>query len=68
MPIKFNHPAPGQFIAIRGKHYEILRHRIEWSESGITAETDIREVDDEGCEIDNWEMQINLDMHDYSVL
>lgn len=72
MGIQFNHPAPGQFIRLQGKTYEIIRHTVEWDESGITAETGLLEVDDNAEPIILNEAMVgrnvNLDMWDYTIL
>jgi myo-inositol-hexaphosphate 3-phosphohydrolase len=64
----------GTFIEIEGiclesgkshKTYEIVTHHLTVDESGVQCKTDIQPVTDEGDDLDEPVITVNLDNYDY---
>lgn len=62
-------PALTDFGFEKGQTFEIVRHRAEIDESGISVLTDLLAVSDETAEdIGKDLIKVNLDMWDYSIM
>ena len=63
-----NYLSIGTFLTLRGETYEIIRHNIEVSESGISTLSLLLPVSAEtGEDLGKDPIAVNLDMYDYIV-
>lgn len=62
-----NYLSIGTFITFRGETFEIIRHNIEVSDSGISTLSLLLPVDSEGSDLGKDPIAVNLDMYDYIV-
>ena len=66
MKFQIDHPEVGQIILHADKYYEIVSYTIQVDKDGIQPIARIQPIDDDGEDLDEDPITVNLDMWDYA--
>lgn len=67
MELSVKYLSIGTMLTFKGKPYEIVKHFIEIDDSDISCLSVLQPVDDNGEDLEEDTISVNLDMYDYTV-